>query len=409
MQRRKDNRGRVLKEGELQRKNGMYEYRWYGKDGKRHAVYSVKLDDLREKEEKIRNDLRDGIRTGERNIILNQIFEMWKNDKSGLKDSTRTNYIYMYEHFVKDSLGLYKIQEIKRSDVRRFYNNLIDTRNIRINTVENIHTVLHQVLKMAVEDEYIRNNPSDEILAECKRAHNFHTPKRHALTVPEQTAFVKYLRNTPKYNHWLPLFTVFLGTGCRVSEIVGLRWEDIDYENNYISINHNLVYYPTGEKRTSEFAITTPKTEAGIRIIPILPEVKSALEKERENQTEREINCNVSYDGYTDFVFLNRFGNTHNPQTINRTIKRITRDYNIRECELAEKENREPLFLPNFSCHNLRHTFCTRYCEKETNLKVIQEIMGHRDIATTMEIYAEATKDAKVESFNNLVGKMVIS
>ena len=99
----------------------------------------------------------------------------------------------------------------------------------------------------------------------------------------------------------------------------------------------------------------------------------------------------------------------HNPQTINRTIKRITLNYNEIELERAEKEKREPILLPNFSCHNLRHTFCTRYCENESNLKVIQEIMGHKDIATTMEIYAETTSEAKVKSFGNLKGKIRIS
>lgn len=83
--------------------------------------------------------------------------------------------------------------------------------------------------------------------------------------------------------------------------------------------------------------------------------------------------------------------------------------YNEAELEKAEKEKREPQLLPPFSCHNLRHTFCTRLCENETNLKIIQDIMGHRDISTTMEIYAEATKEAKAHSFANLNGKLGIS
>lgn len=97
----------------------------------------------------------------------------------------------------------------------------------------------------------------------------------------------------------------------------------------------------------------------------------------------------------------------HNPQTINRIIKRITLNYN--EIEMERTEKREPILLPNFICHNLRHTFCTRYCENESNLKVIQEIMGYKDIATTIEIYAEATSEAKVKSFGNLEGKIRIS
>ena len=111
----------------------------------------------------------------------------------------------------------------------------------------------------------------------------------------------------------------------------------------------------------------------------------------------------------TGFIFCNRFGNVSNPQSVNRAIKRISVAYNEAELEKAEKEKREPQLLPPFSCHNLRHTFCTRLCENETNLKIIQDIMGHRDISTTMEIYAEATKEAKAHSFANLNGKLGIS
>ena len=96
----------------------------------------------------------------------------------------------------------------------------------------------------------------------------------------------------------------------------------------------------------------------------------------------------------------------HNPQTINRTIKRIVLAYNTEEADRALKEDREGVYLPNFSCHNLRHTFATRFCENETNIKVIQEIMGHSDISTTMNIYAEATESKKQESFKNLAGKI---
>ena len=93
---------------------------------------------------------------------------------------------------------------------------------------------------------------------------------------------------------------------------------------------------------------------------------------------------------------------------MNRTIKRIILAYNIEETEKADAENREPLLLPDFSCHNLRHTFATRYCENENNIKVIQEILGHKDIATTMDVYMEATKDAKKKSFTDLEGKITL-
>jgi len=337
MQRRKDNRGRVLREGESYRKtDGLYMYRWTTGDKKRHTVYCATLEGLREKEEDIQRDLRDGIRTGESNITLNDVYEMWKNDKTGLKQTTRGNYTYMYEHFVKDTFGKRKIQMIRRSDVRRYYNGLLDTKRLAMMTLDNIHTVLHQVFKIAVEDGYIRINPSDDILGEVKRAHCYEMPKRHALTILQQDAFINFLAKTEAYKHWLPLFTFFLGTGCRVSEVTGLRWEDVHMKENYVEINHNMVYYQRN-KGKCYFSVTTPKTEAGCRIIPLLPEVKQALVDEREYQTENEIVCNANIDGYTDFIFLNRFGNPHNPQTINRTIKRVSLAYNEQEIEKADK------------------------------------------------------------------------
>ena len=114
-------------------------------------------------------------------------------------------------------------------------------------------------------------------------------------------------------------------------------------------------------------------------------------------------------DGYKGFVFTNRFGYVHNPMTLNRAIKRIYEAYNKQEAEEAKKEHREPILIRHFSVHNLRHTFCTRFCENEQNLKIIQEIMGHSDISTTMNIYAEATEAKKQEAFNSLEGKIKIS
>ena len=108
------------------------------------------------------------------------------------------------------------------------------------------------------------------------------------------------------------------------------------------------------------------------------------------------------------FIFKSRYNTVLSPHCVNRAIDRIIKACNAKEKEEAKAEGREPELLPHFSCHHLRHTFCTRFCENETNLKVIQEIMGHADITTTMDIYNEATKDKKMESFAGLEGKIKI-
>ena len=113
-------------------------------------------------------------------------------------------------------------------------------------------------------------------------------------------------------------------------------------------------------------------------------------------------------DGYSGFIFKSRYGTVLPPNGLNHVIDRIVKEHNKQETALAEKEGRPPLLIPHFSVHNLRHTFCTRFCENETNIKVIQEIMGHADISTTMDIYNEATKEKKMESFAGLEGKIKI-
>lgn len=272
---------------------------------------------------------------------------------------------------------------------------------MQFNTLDSIHTLLHPTFQLPVRDDIIRKNPTDGVMKEIAQRDGKNKGVRRALTLDEQRAFMEYIANHPVYYHWWPLFAILLGTGCRIGEALGLRWEDLDFEHRMISVNHALVYYKTKDDESSAFRVSEPKTSAGIRRIPMMDMVYDAFQMLYEEQKENGFNDKV-IDGMSGFVFCNRFGNVPNPQTVNRTIKRIVSNYNNEELLEAAKKRREPLLLPEFSCHQLRHTFCTRLCENETNLKVIQSVMGHRDIATTMDIYAEATDRKKQESFEKL-------
>jgi integrase len=230
---------------------------------------------------------------------------------------------------------------------------------------------------------------------------------RHALTVEQQKAFVDYMSGKPELARWNNLFVFLLGTGCRIGEAIGIRWDDVDFEKRVISINHNITYYPRTDKSYKcEFALSLPKTEAGIREIPMLPSVRDALQNELAFQKETGLCCGYEIEGMSNFIFFNRFYSIHNPQGVNRAMKRICQAYNNEEVINAKREKREPVILPNFSCHHLRHTFCSRLCENETNVKLIQEIMGHKDIQTTLDIYAEITGSKKQEAFDKLADKL---
>ncbi|CUX71752.1 Transposase from transposon Tn916 [Clostridium sp. C105KSO15] len=405
-ERRKDNKGRVLKEGESFRSDGRYQYRYNLGDGKRHTLYANTLSELREKKEEMQRNIFDNKKVSSYGVTLNDMFQLYMSGKTELKQSSRCSYFYTYKKYVKDKIGSFNISSIKYSDIKSFYNGLIQEKNLKPKSVELVNGVLHPVFTLAVRDGYIMNNPVEGAMSDIRKVHNRGQNKRHALTIQEQEAFIDFIANSKKFRNWYNLFTIFLGTGCRVGEIIGLRWEDCDFENNVISINHNMTYRQQ-ENGKCEFHVSTPKSAAGVRIV-MLRDVKNALLKERKKQLEMGLVTTV-IDGFSGFVFTNREGNIHNPKLINTVIKRVINVCNLQEEKNATNENRKPLVIREFSVHNLRHTFCTRLCENENNLKVIQEIMGHSDITMTMNVYAEATDDKKKEAFLQLEGKIRIS
>lgn len=401
---RYDKKHRLLKTGETERVDGYYTYRWTSRNGKRHSVTTSTLEELREKEKEIMRDASDGIRADAQNVTVNDLFELWKHLKRGLKDNTFQNYCYMYEQFVEADLGRLLICRLKRSDVKNFYNKMADERGLKIATIDNIHTVLHQVLQLAVEDNYIRQNVSDNLLKELKQSHTFEDEHKRALTVPEQELFLGFLSNEKsQYHHWHPIFTVMIGTGMRVGEICGLRWDDVDLENGIIDVNHTLVYYNHRDENGCYFNIHTPKTKAGNRQIPMTEDVKAAFMEERRCQEVNGLQCKIMVDGYTNFIFINRFGNLQHQGTLNKAIRRIVRDCN--DMQLS-KGRKNPVLLPNFSCHSLRHTFTTRLVESGINIKVIQELCGHTRSDVTLDIYTTVTKELKMREFGNFAEKM---
>ena len=388
---RKDARGYALHKGECQRKDGRYSFSYTGREHKRHIIYASDLATLRSRERKIIRDIEDGMdpHLAER-ITINQVYDKYIGQKYDLKATTRANYIYTYDHFVREGFGKRKLASIRYTDVKKFYYDLILERGIKSATLDNIHTQLHPAFQMAVRDGLIRVNPSDGVMAEIKKSHVWKKEKRRSLTVPQQVAFMRHLNENNDFVGWRPVITVLLGTGMRIGECLGLRWEDLDFEARTISVNHNLVYRRLEKGQGMMKHINTPKTAAGTRTIPMLKEVYDAFLDEYQFQRITGF-CEEEVDGYSGFVFSSSVKTVMIPEDVNRAIQRVTDSYNKEEKVCAKNESREPLLIPHFSAHHLRHTFCTRFCENETNLKVIQSIMGHADITTTMDIYALRT------------------
>ena len=240
---RKDGKGCVLYKGEYySRSKKLYRYSYMDALKTRRCIYAKDLFELREKKKRLQLNLLEGIdEYAFGRSDLNFAFDRYISTKFNLRSSTKANYLYTYNHYVRESLGKKRISEICFSDVVLFYGALVKG-GLSIHTVSSVHSILYSTFKLAVRDNIIRKNPADGAIAELKSYWKGREKTRHALTADEVQAFLNNL-DRPENIKWKTLFTVMFGTGCRIGEIVGLRWEDIDFENGLISINHAITYH----------------------------------------------------------------------------------------------------------------------------------------------------------------------
>ena len=140
----------------------------------------------------------------------------------------------------------------------------------------------------------------------------------------------------------------------------------------------------------------------------MLEPVRKALLEEKDFQDTYGMYNRMKLNGVSGFIFFNRYGNILIHTDVNKLIKRIVLAHNTEEREAAEREGREPLIIPEFTCHVARHTFCTRLVENSTNIKLVQSVMGHSDIQTTMNIYAEISQQKQQDLFEELNTKDVL-
>ena len=388
MQRRKDSRGRVLEKGESQRKDGRYVYQYIDNWGARKSVYASNLSDLRKVKKQILRDLEDGIDVRGGEITLNEQFDKYLALKTKLANSTRQNYINMWNGHVRNaSFGRKRICDIKKSDIIRFYNDLQDA-GLKYSTIKTFHCMIAPCLELAVEDDVLRKNPGRG----CLRGFENDADKKTALTKKEQEELLAFVRGSNVYAVYYPMLVFMIGTAVRCGEAIGLTWKDVDFKKREISIRHQLIYKKKDGKYG--FYADTPKTDAGIRTIPMTREVCRALLDQREQQLARGWKTNVCIDGYEDFVFSTKNKNPVMPSAVNNFLLNIVNGYNKSEGKKVQ--------MPHISAHVLRHTGCTRMSEAGIDPKVLQYIMGHSKISVTMEVYNHVSAERNHKEMEKL-------
>ena len=390
---RKDNRGRNLKEGESQRKDGRYMYRYTDpKTGLRQTIYDSNLASLREKEREILQKQDEGLSTLQamKKMTVNEMFARYMQSRE-LSNSTRQNYQRMWNNRVASEIGQMRVAEVKASDIKLFYSKLTK-QGYSFSTIKLLHNLLSPVFEMAIDDDLIRKNPTKRAL----RNQGVPPKEKTALTISQQNRLLHFAETSTIYKKHLPMLQVMLGIGCRCGELIGLTWADIDMKKREVYIDTQLLYKDYGDGH--KFHVAAPKTEAGIRVIPMSNAVYQAFKAQREQNLMLGIPQDVEIEGRKGFVFVGRYGKPLMPSAVNNILYNLVDAYNEQETALARKEHRKAELMPQISAHTLRHTCCTRLLEKNSDLKAVQYLMGHNDISITLEVYNHITEQERIRN-----------
>lgn len=378
-EKRRDNKGRVLRNGESQRKDGRFMYKYTDNAGNIKYVYSWKLvktdtvpkgvkDDLslREKEKLIHRDLEDDISPCGGEMTVLDLVKKYVSQKTGVKHNTKANYNFVINIIKKEDFGKKRIDKVKLSDTKGWLIKLqSDGRGY--STIHSVRGVVRPAFQMAVDDDLIRKNPFEFQLATVVVNDSV---TREALTRKQERAFLKFVKEDKHFSRYYEGIYILFKTGLRISEFVGLTIADIDLKNGVIDVNHQLQ-----RKRNMEYVIEETKTECGTRLVPMTDEVKKCFRKIIENRKKPKTEPMI--DGKVGFLYLDKNDMPMVALHWEKYFQHICEKYN----KIYKAE------MPKVTPHVCRHTFCSNMAKSGMNPKTLQKIMGHSDIGVTLNTY----------------------
>ncbi|MBS5932405.1 MAG: site-specific integrase [Clostridiales bacterium] len=312
-------------------------------------------------------------------MTLNELFDYYMSLKIRTKKitaKTANNYQSIWGKNVRQRANAnLSIVDLRRNHFITMYQDMIDA-GVGNGSVTLIHKNVTAILNYAVLEDYIIKNYAKGCIKELDVCNN----KREALTIDEQTEFLKFVLSSKRFRCYYYMFVFMFETACRGSELCGLTWNDIDLQNKFVNIDHQLLFESyKHDSNDKKYQIRQPKTRKGIRKIPLSQEAIHALKMQKEYMFRVGQISNYNVDGYEGFIFLTSTNKLLKVTYIDYILKQIINTYN--------EQKSKPTTLPNITAHILRHTACTRMAEAGIDIRTLQEIMGHESIAMTMKIY----------------------
>lgn len=381
-EKRKDSKGRVLKTGESERKDGRYQYRFTDSYGKRHTIYATDLKTLREKENEVAHIQYQHLDYSAGQTSVLDLVQRLVVLKQNAAIHTQQNYQSVVNNLSKDVFGKMVINRVNKSDAQLWCVRQYESGK-KYNTIAVAYSVLNQAFQMTHDDGAISKNPFGFKLSSVVKPSS---TTRCSLTYEQEKCLLDFMKDHRRFYKYYDVCVVLLNTGLRISECCGLTQSDIDLNNKIIHVTKQLIV-----SNTNQYHIAPPKTNKGIRQVPLNQAACQSLQRMMEQS--KRIKKQQEVDGYTGFILLTNQGRPKVAQHIERGLRDVVAEYNKLHPD-------DP--LPRITPHVMRHTFCTRLVKSGMDLKVVQYIMGHSDINVTMNIYTHVNMDWVVNEMNRI-------
>ena len=390
-EKRRDNRNRILHEGEYQRADGRYRFRYIDEDGKEKNVYSWRLDkndpmpkgkkrelSLREKEKQIEADLFDHIVTNGGNYTVLELVEKYVSLKTGVRHNTVAGYKTVINVLKKEAFGKQRIDKVRLSDAKAWLIKLQQVDGRGYSSIHSIRGVLRPAFQMAVDDDLIRKNPFGFELASVIVNDSV---TREAITRKQERELLKFIKEDAHFSRYYDAIYILFHTGLRISEFCGLTVSEIEFDEMRIKVDHQL-------QRTSQmkYVIEEPKTESGTRYVPMTEEVAACFRRIIASREAPKVEPMV--DGFIRFLCLDK-----------NDMPKVALHWEKYLEHIVEKYNKiYRIQMPNVTPHVCRHTICSNMAKSGMHPKTLQYIMGHSDISVTLNVYTHVNfDDAKAE------------
>ena len=366
--------------------------------GTPYTMYDKTLKGIQKKLTDKRYEATHGMAQRAAKTTLNDWFEIWLHDYklNKIKATSWQNYGNLYDCQIRHTLGPLCLSQIKPIHIQKMYNDFI-ARGLSSKYLHNMNAILYNLFDIAIRNELLLKNPCDGVIKPP-----ITSTERRVLSMEEQLRFLRFIQQE-RWKFSEPTLTVLLGTGMRVGELLGLNWEDIDFEQKSISINKTLVYVKDHTTQKFHFAFQTPKTRHGNRIIPMQSQVEQALR--RQEALQRSLRAKPDWNPQPKFerlVFAGHNGQPRQRTAIQCTLNRIVRAINDEETLAAQQEGREPILMEHLHPHALRHTFATRCFEVDMPPKTVQQLLGHASIQMTLDLYTHVSEQKKIADISKL-------